>query len=696
MLGLALVMSGCMGGLDSISPGRTPSAVPLSAEGDPTPQIGRPRSVGSQGGRVESVGVTVDVPTGAVPGGVEFEVAIGQAIGQVAGSSASETYGAPVQVEHSADLNRPVRLAWDVSALTPEQRASLVLVRWDPALGVWNPTSEPAMIDGTTLSADVTQFSIINWVSSGAATISQTVGQWTGKRAEAPECATGALPGWVTTVVRPDADQPAMPIRTCTEPDKNRVLTVRVANNRPYTQSLDLTQGGRYAWTWAGEQDYTVAGIIRDTVNGLMSTDKTLLMAPARATAIGLSRPATPGSVQLTMAAHPTVATVTEDIIVALLENVVGLDNVSGFDSKLINTFAQTLYDCGGKQVLKSRDVVGSDTFGKVLETVKSCTESDQVATAVENVVRARIADGGTAAASAIKTNRILKGALGKLGTYLTVADFSSYTAELSSSAPIGDVKISVFGTGTAPGLGDWTATCTNADTDSTALYKNLAQQDAYFTHQSEELSEIPTWQRDSGPAVKPLAKCRATHMERVARDVETAWADKKAAAVVAARIRTLAAAAPDGSLIVLNGDGIGPFKFGAAEKDVLAYLTPALGKPSVEGGLGGCEGAGFGWQSYAAYGPLRVRFAGADDSATSRRTMESWQIELSSARVGQLTLAKEIPFGLSLKQLQTKYPDGGGLEHMDAWAAGGVLLIPPAQPGGSETIHAGGLDWCT
>jgi len=343
--------------------------------------------------------------------------------------------------------------------------------------------------------------------------------------------------------------------------------------------------------------------------------------------------------------------------------------------------------------VLKSRDVVGADTFAKVLETVKSCSESGQVATAIEAAFRAQIAGGGAGEANAIKTNRILKGALGKLGLYLTVADFSSYTAELASSGAIGDVKISVFGTGTPPALGAWTASCTKPGKDSTALYKNLALQDAYFTRQSEELSEIPTWGRDAAKAVKPLAKCQASHLESVARDVETTWADTKAAAVVAARIRALASDA-EGS-VVLSADGIGPFEFGSAEKDVLAYLTAALGKPTMEGGLGGCEMAAFGWQSYATYGPLRIRFAASDDSPTSPRTMQSWEARLTRPRAGKLTLAQGIPFGLTFEELRAKYPNGDGLEHMSAWIAGGVWMIPPDQPGEPELVHAGDLDWC-
>lgn len=512
----------------------------ISAAGDPIPRITVTKPATHDGVQIKSMGVTVDLPEGAVPQGQTFTVGVGQPIGQMdEKASPREAYGAPVQVDHAVPLAQAAHISWDVSHLTQEQRASLILVRWDPPFNMWRVADEKPVLSGSTLNADVTQFSIMDWVSSAAASISQTVGQLAGKRSGAPTCTNAPLPGWVRNVVRPDQDQPAIPIRTCTEPGSNGELTVRVANNRPYTQSLDLTSGDSYAWTWAGEKDLTVAGIIGDTINQQMSGNQSLVMAPTRATAVGLSRPATPGPAQLSMTAHPTVATVSTDMLVALLSNGLGLDNVSGFDSPSLNAFVQTVYDCGGKQILKSRDVVGADSIQKVLETLKSCGESDSVATAVENILRTRVATGGNTATQAIRTNRILREALNKLTMYLTVVDFSSYASELSSSGAIGDVKISVFATGAPPALGSWTAKCSSPDADSTLLYKNLSSQDA-FSDTSKAFWEFPTWQSSSASAVKPLQQCSGQYIEQVAKDVEATWADKKSAAVVAASIRAL------------------------------------------------------------------------------------------------------------------------------------------------------------
>lgn len=534
LLVLALGAAAC-----TADPPAEPDLVPVqfSAAGDPIPQAPVLRTVGPRGDRIEGAAV-VEVAAGVVPEGHEFQVGIGQPLGPVSGVT-TEEFGVPVLVEHEADLLGPIRVSWDVSHLSEEQRASLVLVRWDEELGVWAVADEAAALDGTTLTADVREFSFVTWASSGAASISQTVGEWTGKRADAPSCSGDPLPSWVRNVVRPDEDQPAMPIRTCTEPDKGDVLTVRVANNRPYPQALDLTEGDRYAWTWAGEEDFTVPGIIRSYVNKALSGESTLAMAPGRATAVGLARPAAAGEARLTMDAHPSVATVGADILIALLGTVFNLDDIGGFDSEALNAFVQTVYDCGGKQVLKSRDMAGSDTFGKVLETVKSCGDSGAVRTAIEDVLRAQMGKDEATMQTAIKSNRALHQVMGKLGIYLAVADFASYTAELASAGAIGDVRISVFGTGSPQTLGSWKPTCKDADADSGTLFKNLALQDA-FKDTSKEYWQFPTWESSARTAVQPLKGCSATHRATVATNVERTWGDKKAAAVVANAIRAL------------------------------------------------------------------------------------------------------------------------------------------------------------
>ena len=80
----------------------------------------------------------------------------------------------------------------------------------------------------------------------------------------------------------------------------------------------------------------------------------------------------------------------------------------------------------------------------------------------------------------------------------------------------------------------------------------------------------------------------------------------------------------------------------------------------------------------------------------TSPRTLQSWDITFTGAPKAPLALDKGIPVGKSLAQLKALYPEGGGLEHMGAWSAEDVVLIPPTNVGGETIVHAGDLDWCT
>lgn len=112
-----------------------PASAPLSVARDPEPTTGSAQPAGPDGGRYSTPAVTVDVPKGAVPDGRQFHVSIGAPIGEVAGVATRETFGAPVAIEHDIDLLAPVRISWDVTALSSVQRASMMLARWDESLG---------------------------------------------------------------------------------------------------------------------------------------------------------------------------------------------------------------------------------------------------------------------------------------------------------------------------------------------------------------------------------------------------------------------------------------------------------------------------------------------------------------------------------------------------------------------------------
>lgn len=131
---------------------------------------------------IRTAAVEVDLPEGAVPTGERFEVRVGDPVGGVEGYGLHSMFGAPVGVEHSAGVAEPIHISWDVSHLSDEQRSGLVLVRWDEDLGVWRAAAETAVLTGSVLEAELTQFSWLNWISPGAARISQSVGEMMGQR----------------------------------------------------------------------------------------------------------------------------------------------------------------------------------------------------------------------------------------------------------------------------------------------------------------------------------------------------------------------------------------------------------------------------------------------------------------------------------------------------------------------------------
>lgn len=490
--------------------------------------------------------VTVTWPAGALPKGTKATVSLGTPLGSTDGPFAREHWGAPVKVDHSTALLSPLTLTWDISRLSSEEQATITLVHWDDSRLVWAPTSEPWTLQDGKLTAHVSHFSVVDWVSNASATLGQTFGQWTGKRAKAPKCSNAKLPMWVRSVVRPDEDLSATAIRTCVEPDKQPgMITVRIVNNRSFSQRFTLDAGGRaWTWVWNGEEDFSPLGTAWGAAHSILDSRTRVILPPTKSMAFGISRPDQPGDVTFTMQAKSDSLTIFADLVGMTIDNM----GVGGFENPVANVFAQAVFECGGRQLLKARPADANDAASLAYQAVRSCVAaivgqgssefSEAVMTNLEAGLRKEIAKGGAAAARAIKAGRLVHEVSRRLWV-LNLLDVVEYVSNQFADAWVGPTTMTLRVTGTPQALGSWQPTCSNAARDSTSLYRNVALQDQ-FADKGKELWQFSGWAQAASEAVKPLGRCSRIYRESVAKNVESSWADQKAASVVAKKLREL------------------------------------------------------------------------------------------------------------------------------------------------------------
>lgn len=240
---IALLLTACSATPDAHTSSPTTATVAKNwGSTDPIPaDFSVQGPVGAKGGRVQNDYAAVEVAPDTWEAGSEATVKLGRPLGTTSGPYAEEVWGAPVKIDHPSALAKPVTITWNVGDLSPAQQSGLRLVRWNEDLQVWAPSLETITVKNGKASAQVSEFSIVDWVTNTTLNLMQTFGEWAGKRAEAPKCSNRALPSWVKGVVRPDEDLSTAALRTCVELGEAGVVTVRVANNRSHGTLLTLT-----------------------------------------------------------------------------------------------------------------------------------------------------------------------------------------------------------------------------------------------------------------------------------------------------------------------------------------------------------------------------------------------------------------------------------------------------------------------
>lgn len=120
-----------------------------------------------------------------------------------------------------------------------------------------------------------------------------------------------------------------------------------------------------------------------------------------------------------------------------------------------------------------------------------------------------------------------------------------------------------------------------------------------------------------------------------------------------------------DDATLVLRGDGLGAYSFGARQGDVTALLEDALGEPDESSQGVRCPlDDGSPWAQTVNWGSFWVEYDAKDASKKSPRTLAAWGTSVGSRLPAPLVLQDDVPLTLTFAQLKVKYP-GGKLEDL-------------------------------
>lgn len=215
-------------------------------------------------------------------------------------------------------VGKPV-LSLNVTGALAKAAASgaLHLAFRSSAPGGW--TDYPVTYDAAshTVTASLTHFSTWQfWTwdwDSILADISQTAGEWEGRRAtSAPDCSAGpATPGWYNTNAGISND-PGLVVRACVQGHAGNVLDVEMVNNRPY--GLILNYGGApVQWGWHADPT-SLTDALRDAIGDAAAhATGGLYLPPLSAASVGIMDLG--NGTDHTFAITPTPATILADAL---------------------------------------------------------------------------------------------------------------------------------------------------------------------------------------------------------------------------------------------------------------------------------------------------------------------------------------------------------------------------------------------
>lgn len=530
---ITLVASSCSWFSDEASTGQLDEApkdaVPLGV-------------VTSQGGEFRTDTLVIVVPVGAVAENDEAEISVAPAPSPTGGSL--EVFGEVVEINHTEPIEAPVEVRWDVSSLTPSEQSGIVLARWNAELGVWgtDPTTlsvDYAVVD-TELVAQIDQWSLWTWsADSGIDEVSQSLGEVSGTRVEDPTCSGDILPSWISNTIDPDSDTRAAALRACFEPDSDDVVTVRLANNRPFTQRLKRTDSNEpLAWTWPGDADFGVSGSLFDAARTVFDSDSTYLLPSLHEVAVGIERPDTPGEKFIRYEADVDGIT----LLIDLSNYALGQIDAGAFDSRVVNAFAQALYTCAGKDLLQTGD---RDVTAVALSALLALTECAELIVKRDNpfgelyeeIALREVNEGsGVSRAAFEKSNRFAVKAA-RAFKILEIGKIAFYLTDQFSNALVGNIGFGISGRGRSGQANAWTPTCVDTTQDREAWSRAWVNQDIFQTPPTRNFDEYPEFEQILTDASEPLTSCSDEHVAAVRNEILATGFGTPQAAEIAQRV---------------------------------------------------------------------------------------------------------------------------------------------------------------
>ena len=386
----------------------------------------------------------------------------------------SEEGGPVVGIEHDGSLSAPVEVSWDVSNLSDAQQDSILVVRWNEDLQGWLPIDVDYEVAAGVLTAEIAQWSWASWITGledVAANLSQTVQEIFGRRVDAPKC-SGELPTWVTNTVEPDGANAAA-IRLCYEPRDSEFVTMRMANNRVFSQFVYSDTPG----VWGDEVEgpdpaLSLVGVLHQAAHKVLSDDTRVFMPPLTQAAVSIERPQGTIPWHITFHRDHDAQSFLADVAFFAAS---ALPTPSGAGSfAYIQVYLTVLFECSVVRV--THEAAGAqgarEVFTAAVNATTSCAIdmsdplSDQHRKLTTRMAKQLLSPSEFKRLFGADAARKVAGVL----RALKIGEVIGYFIDLAAEEWVKSTTWNLTITGYEASLGDWEPTCSSPEGDPPAL----------------------------------------------------------------------------------------------------------------------------------------------------------------------------------------------------------------------------------